>query len=103
VPGSKFDLRASTDRGDAENAYGEPLREEESGRGNTIQGNTGGGPQLRLETGRGSVTVRKASAEDATFPDIPSAPKPPTPPNAPNAPSAPRPPRPSPELKVEHQ
>jgi hypothetical protein len=100
APGSKFDLRASTDRGDAENAYGEPLREEESGRGNTIQGNTGGGPQMRLETGRGSITVRKASAEDSTVPDVPSTPALPSP-LAP--PSAPKPPRPSPELKVEHQ
>jgi DUF4097 and DUF4098 domain-containing protein YvlB len=88
-PGSKFDLRATTDRGDAENEYGEPLREEESGRGNIIQGNTGGGPELHLETGRGSITVRKASAEATKVPDIPSAPAPPKPPN--------------PSLRVEHQ
>jgi hypothetical protein len=92
APGSKFDLKVSTSRGDAENEYGQPLREEESGRGNTIEGNTGGGPELRLETGRGSITVRKATAEDATLPDTPSAPK------APNPPSAPKPP-----LTVEHQ
>jgi DUF4097 and DUF4098 domain-containing protein YvlB len=94
-PGAKFDLKASTDRGDGENEYGEPLREAESGRGNTIQGNTGGGPELRLETGRGSLTVRKANAEDATFPDIPSAPVSPKPP----MPAKP----PMPPLKVEHQ
>jgi hypothetical protein len=91
--GAKFDLRASTSHGEANNEYGDPLREEEAGRGNTIGGNTGGGPQLRLETGRGSITVRKASAEDTTFPDIPSAPAPPKPPKPPNPP----------ELKVEHQ
>jgi len=91
-PGSKFDLKASTHRGDGENEYGAPLRAEESGRGNTIQGNTGGGPQLRLETDRGSVTVRKAAAGDTTFPDIPSAPIPPKPPKPPN-----------PDLKVEQQ
>ena len=34
----------------------------QSGHGATIAGSTGGGPQLRLETGRGSITVRKASA-----------------------------------------
>jgi DUF4097 and DUF4098 domain-containing protein YvlB len=89
VPGSKFDLRATTDRGDAENAYGEPLRQEEAGRGNIIEGKTGGGPELRLETGRGSITVRKATAEDITAPDAPIPPKPPKPPNPP--------------LKVEHQ
>jgi Putative adhesin len=86
LPGSKFDLKASTDRGDAENGYGDPLRERESGRGNIIEGNTGGGPELRVETGRGSLTVRKASAEDAVSPDIPSAPKPPSAPKAPNPP-----------------
>ncbi len=90
--GSKFDLRATTDRGEAENDYGDPLREQESGRGNIIEGNTGGGPELHLETGRGSVTVRKASAEDAKAPDIPSAPAPPKPPKTP-----------SPSLRVEHQ
>lgn len=95
LPGAKFDLRASTQHGDADNEYGEPLREEEVGHGNTIAGSTGGGPQLRLETGRGSVNVHKASGEESTtFPDIPSAPpKPPKPPSAPNPPS----------LKVEHQ
>jgi DUF4097 and DUF4098 domain-containing protein YvlB len=87
--GAKFDLRASTSHGDADDEYGEPLREQEAGHGNTIAGSTGGGPQLRLETGRGSVTVRKASGEETTtFPDIPSAP--------------PKPPKP-PELKVERQ
>jgi hypothetical protein len=95
APGSKFDLKASTHRGDAENEYGESLHVEESGRGNTIQGSTGGGPQLRLETDRGSVTVRKAAAGDDTFPDIPSAPA---------LPTSPKPPRPpNPDLKVEHQ
>jgi DUF4097 and DUF4098 domain-containing protein YvlB len=95
APGSKFDLKASTDRGDAENSYGDPLREVESGRGNIIQGNTGGGPELRLETGRGSVTVRKAGAEDAVAPEMPIPPKPPKAPNPPL--------KVEPSLKVEHQ
>ena len=56
---------------------------------------TGGGPELRLETGRGSVNVRKASGEETTtFPDIPSVP--------PKPPKAPAPPNP-PSLRVEHQ
>ena len=88
-PGAKFDLRASTAHGEADNEYGDSLREQEAGHGNIISGSTGGGPELRLETGRGSVNVRKASAEETTtFPDIPSAP--------------PKPPNP-PSLKVEHQ
>jgi len=91
--GAKFDLRASTERGDADNGYGDPLREQEAGHGGTISGSTGAGPQLRLDTGRGSINVRKASVEDTTtFPDIPSVPNPPKPPSAPKPP-----------LKVEHE
>jgi DUF4097 and DUF4098 domain-containing protein YvlB len=94
--GGKFDLRASTEHGEADNDYGDPLHEDTAGHGATIAGSTGAGPELRLETGRGTVTVRKANADDTTtFPDIPSAPKPPKPPNAPKGPSAP--------LKVEHE
>lgn len=83
---AKFDLRASTDRGEAHNDYGAPLTVGETNRGATIQGSNDGA-QVRLETGRGSVTVRKASAsEDVTFPDIPSTPAPPTAPKSPQPP-----------------
>jgi len=98
--GAKFDLRATTGHGEANNEYGDPLREDSSGRGATIEGNNGGGPQLRLETGRGSLTIRKASADETTtFPDIPSAPA------APAAPAVPARPAPAarPPLKVEHE
>jgi DUF4097 and DUF4098 domain-containing protein YvlB len=93
-PGGKFDLRASTDHGEASNDYGEPLREDESNHRASVLGSTGAGPELRLDTGRGSVTVRKASAEETTtLPDVPSSvPAPPKPPKPPNAP-----------LKVEHE
>jgi hypothetical protein len=77
--GAKVDLKASTDRGEAHNDFGAPLTVDESNRGATIVGNSGG-PQLRLETGRGAVTVRKAGAEDVTFPSIPSPPDVPRPP-----------------------
>jgi putative adhesin len=85
-PGGKFDLKATTDRGEVHNDYGVPLSVDESHRGATIVGSTGSGPQVRLETGRGSVTVRKASSEDMTFPNLPT---PPASPSAPTAPSAP--------------
>ncbi len=75
----RVDLKASTDRGEAHNDFGAPLRVDENGRGATIVGGSGG-PQVRLETGRGAVTVRKASADELTFPNIPS------PPDAPKAP-----------------
>ncbi len=93
--GAKFDLRASSARGDAENDYGDPLRVEDSGRGQTISGSTGGGPELRLDTGRGSISVRKASADEVTFPSIPSVPA------TPKAPAPPKPPKEP--LKVQHE
>jgi DUF4097 and DUF4098 domain-containing protein YvlB len=83
--GARFDLKASTDRGEAHNDFGAPLRVDETGRGATIVGGSGG-PQLRLETGRGAVTVRKASADELTFPNTPSLPEAPEPPKAPKTP-----------------
>jgi len=62
------------------NDYGPPLTVDDSHHGATIVGSSGGGPQMRLETGRGAVTARKASTEDVTFPNLP------TPPAAPKAP-----------------
>jgi hypothetical protein len=81
-PGAKFDLKASTDRGEAHNDFGSPLTVEETNRGATIAGSNGG-PQVRLETGRGAVTVHKSSDEEVTFPNIPSAPNAPPPPKPP--------------------
>lgn len=74
--GAKFDLRASTDHGDASNDYGEPLREDSSGHGATITGSTGSGPEIHLDTGRGSITVSKSNGDDTTttLPDNPRKP-----------------------------
>ncbi|MBV9769280.1 MAG: DUF4097 family beta strand repeat protein [Bryobacterales bacterium] len=91
--GAKFDLKASTERGEADNEYGEPLHEDTSGRGATIAGNTAGAPQLRLETGRGSITIRKADAHETNLPEIPNTSELPKTPNLPN----------TPPLRVEHQ
>jgi DUF4097 and DUF4098 domain-containing protein YvlB len=60
---AKFELKLTTSRGEVHNEYGPPLTVEEDHRGGTISGNVGGGPQLHLDTGRGQVTVRKASEE----------------------------------------
>jgi len=79
-PAAKFDLRLSTDRGDAENDYGAPLKEEEQGHGTVISGVQGAGPQLRLTTNHGHITVRKST--DETEP-VRTIPKPPSPPPAP--------------------
>lgn len=61
---AKFDLRMSTNRGEAHNEYGSPLKVEEENHGGTILGSSGDGPRLVFETGRGSVTARKAIHED---------------------------------------
>src|SRR3984885_1050185 len=74
LPGAKFDLRASTEHGDASNDYGDPLREDASGHGASIAGTTGAGPQLRLATGGGTLPLPKASAEETTpAPDVTTA------------------------------
>jgi len=95
---AKFDLVASTDRGEIANDFGAPLKLEPSGRGARLVGVVGSGPSLSLTTDRGTITVRKGSdlqstqsrqsrdvnAEDET-------PEPPKPPGAPKAAAAPRP------------
>ena len=90
MPGdSKFDLKVSTERGEVHNDFGGPLKVEETNHGGTIEGSSGG-PTVRLETARGSVTVRKLSAEEIATPEPPKP-----------APSAPKPP--AEPLKVERQ
>lgn len=76
---ARFDLKASTDHGEVHNDFGGLLRVDESHRGATIVGGSGG-PQLRLETGRGAITIRKANADEMTSPE------PPKPPDGPKTP-----------------
>src|SRR5579883_203304 len=61
---AKFDLNASTSRGDVTNDYGSPLRTESENRGASIRGSVSGGPSLNVHTERGQVVVRKASPDD---------------------------------------
>jgi DUF4097 and DUF4098 domain-containing protein YvlB len=62
---AKFELRMVADHGEAHNEFGSPLVVEDQQRGATISGTVGSGPQLHLESNRGTITVRKASADDA--------------------------------------
>jgi len=64
--GAVFSLRISTASGQANNEYGPMLRAEPHGSGAVMMGGFGG-PQLRLSTDRGNVTVRQV-ASDSTFP-----------------------------------
>jgi DUF4097 and DUF4098 domain-containing protein YvlB len=60
-----FALTASTDHGEIDNEFGEALKEQTEGRGARIEGAVGSGPNLNLATGRGSITVRKATPVEA--------------------------------------
>ncbi len=82
---AKFELKATTNRGDLNNDYGPVLKTQfENDRrpqsGGTIIGSVGQGPSIALTTGRGTVTIRK---------DIGAPPRPPRPPRPPQAPDAP--------------
>jgi DUF4097 and DUF4098 domain-containing protein YvlB len=69
-PAAKFDLTASTSRGDVTNDFGSPLTADSSGRGSVLRGSMPGGSRVSVQTDRGEVVVRKASTDDK-----PSAPK----------------------------
>jgi DUF4097 and DUF4098 domain-containing protein YvlB len=99
---AKFELTASTDRGEIENDFGAPLKVENVGRGARAVGAVGTGPDLNLTTDRGSITIRKGTAvemqagrsgtdeetsEPAPAPRVPAPPKPPKPAPPQNAPA----------------
>lgn len=79
---ARFDLVATATRGDVENGYGPPLAREMEGKGGVIRGSNGAGPQIRITSDRGSMTVRRAGSADTTAP-APVLPKAPPPPKAP--------------------
>lgn len=56
---SGFDLDARTAQGEASNEFGGPLEQKSDGRGATIKGKSGAGPQIILSTERGSLTFKK--------------------------------------------
>ncbi len=58
-PPAKFDLVASTERGEITNDWGDALKTEQDGRSASLKGKVGAGPAIALNTSRGSVTVRK--------------------------------------------
>jgi DUF4097 and DUF4098 domain-containing protein YvlB len=55
-----FQLRATTEHGDAINDFGPPIKRETDGRSASLKGEVGKGPAINLTTGRGAVSVRKA-------------------------------------------
>jgi len=61
-----FAMSAITDHGEVSNDFGEALKSSSDGRGARLSGTVGSGPEVKLATERGSITVRKASASEAT-------------------------------------
>jgi DUF4097 and DUF4098 domain-containing protein YvlB len=74
---AKFELKATTARGEIENEYGDPLHVTSSGENNqavaAVVGS--GGATVTLNTDRGGITIRKGEG-----PTVSEAPKPPAPP-----------------------
>lgn len=81
-----FTLAGSTRRGEINNDFDARLKQREEDRGATISGTLGGGPDIKLSTSRGELTLRKMSPAEAVMAEAPDAPKPPkTPPPPPRA------------------
>jgi DUF4097 and DUF4098 domain-containing protein YvlB len=82
---ARFELKASTSSGEARNDFGPAIQLVTDGRSASMQGVVGQGPAITLNTGRGSITVRKAGTEPA-----PGAPVVAPAPQAPPHPALPR-------------
>jgi DUF4097 and DUF4098 domain-containing protein YvlB len=61
-----FAVSAITDHGDVSNDFGEVLKTSSEGRGARLTGSVGSGPEVRLATERGRITIRKANAQGTT-------------------------------------
>lgn|SRR5487761_2200075 len=88
---ARFDMNATTARGETYTDFGAPLHTERNGNGGSIRGSNGG-PAITLQTERGKLTVRKASADEKGFQPEVEAPERPEHPNHPDHP--PMPPKP---------
>jgi len=56
---ARFQLKAETKRGEAQNEFGPALKVETENQGAVLSGAVGKGPEITLLTQRGTVTVRK--------------------------------------------
>jgi DUF4097 and DUF4098 domain-containing protein YvlB len=73
--GAAFALEAETERGAVVNDYDQAFKEEESGRGAKLKGRLGAGPEVRLKTVRGEVSVRKIAPIETAPPKARKAPE----------------------------
>jgi DUF4097 and DUF4098 domain-containing protein YvlB len=67
---ANFQLLANTRRGEIENDFGGDLTEITKGHGALLKGAVGVGPDLNLETTRGTITVRKAGSGEPPSPRL---------------------------------
>jgi DUF4097 and DUF4098 domain-containing protein YvlB len=88
VENSKLSIEAQVRRGEIRNDFADSLRIDKEDRGATLKGAVGQGPEVKLDSGRGSIVIRKAAAGSPDWDAKPgfSWPDPPTPPRAPRAP-----------------
>lgn len=81
-----FALEATAERGDAVNDFGPQIRKESEGRSATLKGKVGEGPNVKIISNRGSISVRREGADPSEIlPDTPAGPTPPQPPVAPKS------------------
>jgi DUF4097 and DUF4098 domain-containing protein YvlB len=57
---ARFELKATTSRGEARNEFGDALQSTTEGPGATLKGKVGQGPVITITTDRGAVTVKKS-------------------------------------------
>lgn len=87
--GTNMHLQATTDRGEIENDFDPALKEDRRDRGATLEGTPGAGPEVKLKSGRGTITIRKAMAGEHDW-DTSETPREPRPTRAPRPPVPPR-------------
>lgn len=78
--GAKFALAAATKHGDLQNEFGDVLKVKDIEGGGTIAGMVGQGPEIKLNTGRGAISLRKGALEAIRAGGPPAPPPPPGPP-----------------------
>lgn len=85
-PTATFNINAETVRGEIDNAFNQKLTTESRNRGGQITGSLGSGPEVKLQTSRGRVVVRKSDVGESAGSAPPPPPKGPKPPSSPKAP-----------------
>lgn len=77
---SRFTLDAATQRGEITNDFDDRLKETSENHGAKLRGTLGAGPDIRLATSRGELTLRKMGLAEAAAQEPPAPPKAPVPP-----------------------